>query len=97
MKHRYWVYILTNKNKTTLYVGVTRGLEIRVEQHTNNAGKLKTFAGRYNCHHLVYFEEFKYIDKAIKREKQLKAWPRADKVALIEGVNPDWVFLDPPW
>ena len=86
----YWTYIVTNKNKTVLYVGVTGNLLRRVEQHRNNAGKRTTFAGRYNCYYLVYYEGFGWARDAIYREKQLKAWPRAQKLALINTENPAW-------
>jgi putative endonuclease len=68
--HNYWVYILTNKPKGVLYIGVTGGIDDRMERHI--AGKGSAFAAKYNVKRLVYFEEFQYIEDAIKREKQLK-------------------------
>ena len=92
--HKYWVYFVTNKSKTTLYIGVTNDLKIRLEQHYNNRGDNTTFAGRYHCFNLVYYEEYKYIDKAIKREKQLKKWSRKKKEFLISTKNKNWTFLN---
>ncbi|MCR8666500.1 GIY-YIG nuclease family protein [Aestuariibaculum sp. M13] len=87
----YYVYILTNKNHTVLYVGRTKQLNIRLKQHRNNSQK--TFTGRYNVHKLVYFETTKYVNNAIKREKQIKKWNRQWKINLINGLNPDWKDL----
>jgi len=80
MKKSY-VYILTNKNNTVLYIGVTSDLALRLEQHKNKY--LKGFTSRYNCDKLVYFEEFLDINQAIVREKQLKADNRNKKEELI--------------
>ncbi len=87
-----FVYILTNKNNTTLYVGVTANLEQRIKQHRSKVDK-KSFTARYNLDKLVYFESFQMIGDAIAREKQLKAGNRAKKIALIESENPNWVEL----
>ena len=92
----YFVYIITNKNKTVLYTGVTNNLVLRLQQHAANAegGKKNTFTGRYACHYLLYFEEHRYILNAIAREKQIKGWTRAKKEALIKSINPGMGFLD---
>jgi putative endonuclease len=90
--HKYWVYIITNPNKTIIYIGVTNNLSLRLKQHYNNRGSNDSFAGKYYCYNLVYFEEFKYINKAIAREKQLKKWTRVKKDKLISSNNPDWHF-----
>ena len=87
-----FVYILTNKNNTTLYVGVTANLEQRIKQHRSKVDK-KSFTARYNLDKLVYFESFQMIGDAIAREKQLKAGNRAKKIALIESENPNWVEI----
>lgn len=93
--HHYFVYITTNKNKTTLYVGVTNDLPLRLQQHHDDAlGLQKHFAGRYSCYHLVYYEYFQDIEEAIAREKQLKGWRRSKKEALIVSFNPQWRFLN---
>ncbi|MHA7941836.1 GIY-YIG nuclease family protein [Formosa sp. 3Alg 14/1] len=89
--HVYYVYILTNKNHTVLYLGRTKQLKVRLIQHKNNS--IKTFTGRYNVYKLVYFETTKYINNAIKRERQLKKWNREWKINLINGLNPDWKDL----
>ncbi len=88
-----YVYILTNKNNTTLYVGVTANLERRLKQHRSDLN-LKSFTSRYKLYKLVYFEEYQMIGDAIAREKQIKAGSRAKKIALIEKENPDWNNLD---
>ena len=85
MYKRYYTYILSNKNDTTLYIGVTNDLERRVAEH--RSGTIPGFTQKYNCHKLVYFEEYSDIDQAIAREKQLKKWPRPKKEALIDTKN----------
>ncbi len=76
-----------------LYTGVTNDLENRVFQH--KAKQIDGFTKKYNIHRLVYFEAFGDIRDAIAREKQIKGWLRAKKVALIESVNPRWRELSP--
>jgi putative endonuclease len=92
--HIYYVYIVTNPSKTCLYVGVTNNLANRLHQHYENRGDDNSWAGKYYCYKLVHFEVFKYIDKAIAREKQIKSWRREKKNALINGNNPNWNFLN---
>tara|TARA_R110002049_G_scaffold81007_1_gene205992 strand:+ start:227 stop:514 length:288 start_codon:yes stop_codon:yes gene_type:complete len=87
-----YVYILTNKNNTTLYVGVTSNLKQRILQHKERQDK-KSFTARYNLDKLVYYEAYQMIGDAIGREKQLKAGSRAKKIALIESMNPEWLDL----
>ena len=87
-----YIYILTNKNNTTLYVGVTAYLKERITQHKEKHDK-KSFTARYNLNKLVYYEAYQDIGEAIGREKQLKAGSRAKKVILIEKENPDWKDL----
>lgn len=86
--HNYWVYILTNKPRGTLYIGVTGGIDDRMERHIKGEGS--RFTAKYKLKKLVYFEEFQYIDDAIQREKQLKNWHRQWKINLIEEDNPNW-------
>ena len=86
--HNYWVYIVTNKPNGTLDIGVTSGIDDRIERHKNGEGSV--FTTKYKLHSLVYFEEFQFIDDAIKREKQLKNWHRQWKINLIEEKNPNW-------
>jgi len=90
--HKYWLYIVTNPNRSVLYIGVTNNLKLRLDQHYRNRGKRDSFAGKYYCHNLILFEEFNYINDAIAREKQLKKWSRSKKVWLIEKTNPNWEF-----
>ena len=93
--HNYFVYITTNKNKTTLYTGVTNHLPHRLWQHKESAKKTKmTYAGKYNCYNLIYYEHFDYIQDAIDREKEIKGWTRKKKEALINSFNPNWRFLN---
>jgi len=87
-----FVYILTNKNKTTLYIGVTNDLQRRLNEHKEGIGC--KFTKRYNVHYLIYYEKFDDISLAIVREKQLKHWSRSKKEKFIERINPEWNFLD---
>lgn len=90
----FWVYILTNWKKTVLYVGVTNNLCRRLMEHYRNSGKKATFAGRYYCYNLVYYEWYQYADQAIVREKEIKKMLRQTKEALITESNPDWTFFN---
>ena len=87
----YFVYMVTNKGRTTLYIGVTNSLMRRVFQHRQ--GELPGFSARYNTNRLVYYETFNDVRDAIAREKQLKGWSRRKKEALIDGMNPKWTDL----
>ena len=84
-----YVYIMTNKNKTTLYIGVTNNLCRRVYEHKNHLIK-NTFTAKYNLEYCIYFEEFQYFDLAIQREKELKKWNRQKKEAHNNKKNPEW-------
>ncbi|RXJ50228.1 GIY-YIG nuclease family protein [Gelidibacter gilvus] len=84
-----FIYILTNKNNTTLYVGVSSDIVERVGQHKMKLNK-NCFTARYNLDKLVYYEVFQMIGDAIGREKQLKGGSRADKIVLINRLNPEW-------
>ena len=92
--HIYCVYITTNPDQTTLYVGITNNLKARLIQHYENRGQPETFAGRYYCFNLVYYESTQYVLSAIMREKQIKKWRRSKKEALINSFNPEWKFLN---
>ena len=87
-----YVYIMTNKNKTTLYVGVTNNLIRRVYEHKKHLIK-GSFTDQYNLEYCVYYEEFTYFDLAINREKVLKKWNRQKKEDLINKKNPEWKEL----
>ena len=82
------VYILASKRNGTLYTGVTSDLSRRVWQHKND--QVEGFTKKYGVHTLVYYEWHDDMRSAIVREKQIKKWNRAWKLALIEGVNPEW-------
>lgn len=85
----YYVYILASQRNGTLYVGVTNNIDRRVEEHKSKIHP-KSFSAQYNVNKLVYYETYKYILTAIKREKQLKKWRRKWKLKLIETDNPQW-------
>ncbi len=92
MKREGYIYIMTNKHNTTLYIGVTSDLINRVFEHKNKVYP-SSFTARYNLSKLVYFEEYNSIEDAIHREKQLKAGSRDKKVNLINNFNPTWIDL----
>ncbi|MEQ9090471.1 MAG: GIY-YIG nuclease family protein [Balneola sp.] len=84
-----YVYILTNIERTTLYIGVTSNINQRVWDH--NQGKGSKFTAKYKLTILIYAEEFDSISDAIAREKQLKAWRKDWKWELIKKSNPDLI------
>jgi putative endonuclease len=93
-ERRYFVYIMSSASKT-LYTGLTNSIRRRTREH-----KLKLvsgFAAKYNINRLVYYESFVDVRNAIEREKQIKAWTRAKRVALIDSVNPKWDDLSREW
>jgi putative endonuclease len=87
----YYVYIMTNKHNTVLYIGVTNNLKKRVWEHKN--GVHEGFTKKYNINKLVYYEFFEDIKLAIEREKLLKGCSRKDKLVLIEKENKVWKDL----
>jgi len=91
---QYYVYIMTNRSRT-LYTGVTSDLERRVYEHKRKL--VPGFTAKYRIKQLVYFEVTQDVHAAIAREKQIKGWLRAKKVALIESVNPEWNDLSVGW
>ncbi len=91
---QYYVYIMANVSRT-LYTGVTNNLERRVYEHKEKTAP--GFTSTYNINRLVYYEDFADIRDAIAREKQIKGWLRAKKIALIESVNPKWNDLSEEW
>ena len=84
----FWVYILTNKNRTVLYIGMTNSLSRRVHQHRSDESE--GFAATYQCRRLVCYEHYRNVSDAIARETQLKKWRREKKLALINRMNPQW-------
>jgi putative endonuclease len=91
---RYYVYIIASRS-LTLYTGVTGDLFHRILQHKK--GEIEGFTRKYKINRLVYYETFKYINSAIAREKQVKAWTRAKRLALIQSMNPAWQDLAESW
>jgi putative endonuclease len=90
----YFVYILTNKQKTVLYTGVTNDLQQRILEHYSQRGNDSSFAGKYHAYFLVYYESHPYINNAISREKEIKAWRRDKKMKLVAEINPKLDFLN---
>ena len=86
-----WVYFMTNRRNGVLYVGVTSDLAKRAWEHRE--GVVEGFTRRYRLKRLVYAEHHPDIRNAIQREKNIKHWPRAWKIELIESQNPDWADL----
>ena len=90
----HYVYIMTNVSRT-LYTGVTNDLRRRVYEHKHKLAE--GFTRRYNATLLAYYEATPDVRSAITREKQIKGWVRARKIALIEAVNPQWLDLSADW
>ena len=88
---QYYVYILTNKTNTVLYIGVINDLVRRIFEHKNKL--VEGFTKKYNLNKLIYYEVTKDISSAIEREKQLKNWHRDWKVNIINSFNPIWKDL----
>jgi putative endonuclease len=89
----FYIYILASRIGGTLYIGVTNDLVRRVYEH--KSATAESFTRDHNVNRLVYFECFEDIEAAIHREKRLKKWKRAWKIALIEKDNPNWNDLYP--
>ena len=87
MQRGGYTYIMSSRTGT-LYTGVTSKLEVRVWQHKH--GTFAGFSSKYSCIRLVHCEAFDSITEAIDREKTIKGWRRAKKIALIEDTNPEW-------
>lgn len=95
MLHNFFVYIVTNGYRTTLYIGITNDIQKRLSQHYFDSQNSKqSFTGKYNCIYLVYYEGFQYPKEAIAREKELKKWRREKKNNLISNFNPKWETLN---
>jgi len=91
----YFVYILTNITNSTLYIGVTNNIQRRIFEHRE--GKVDSFTRKYRLHRLIYYEEYKSIEEAIEREKQLKNWHRKWKFNLIKKTNSNLDDLSRNW
>lgn len=94
MSKEYYVYMMTNKSRT-LYIGVTNDLLRRVHEHKNKL--VPGFTSKYNIQFLVYYESTSSIQVALEREKQIKGWLRAKKIALIDSLNPESKDLSDAW
>ena len=86
-----YIYIMSNKRDGTLYIGVTSNLSRRIWEHREKI--VEGLTARYGLDHLVHYESFDDIRDALQREKNMKHWPRAWKLALIHEMNPDWEDL----
>ena len=91
--YTFYVYILTNANKSVLYIGMTNSLKRRLVEHYNKRNP-QSFTAKYNCHHLIYYEIYQYVYDAMARETQLKKWSRKKKEALIKTKNPNFNSLN---
>ena len=87
-----YIYIITNFDRTTLYIGVTSDLIRRIYEHKNHIFE-GSFSDKYNCGICVYYEKFNDINQAFDRETQLKKWSRNKKANLINSKNPGWMSL----
>ena len=95
MNKTYAVYILTNYNETTFYIGVTGNLQKRIWEHKNKV--VEGFTKKYNVDRLVYYELTEDVESALNREKQLKRWHRQWKINLIKEMNPEFKDLSLDW
>lgn len=87
-ERQYYVYILTNKRNGTLYTGMTNDLARRVFEHRSKA--VPGFTKKYDLTRLAWYEVHGTLESAYQREKRIKEWKRAWKIALIEALNPEW-------
>ncbi len=88
---KYYVYLITNQNNTTLYCGVTNDIYRCINEHNDKV--VTGFSEKYKLNKLVYVEEYGCINDALRREKQLKGWRREKKNALINRDNAEWKDL----
>jgi putative endonuclease len=88
---QYYVYLICNKNNTTIYTGITSDLKRRIWEHKNKT--TKGFSSKYNLYKLLYYEIYNDPENAIIREKQIKSGSREKKIELIESMNPKWIDL----
>jgi len=91
MNKQYYIYIMTNKNHTVLYIGVTNNLKRRVYEHKEKL--INGFTTKCNINKLVYYEVYEDISNAISREKQIKSGSRQKKINLINNINKEWKDL----
>ena len=89
----HYIYVVTNPGRTTLYTGVTNNLQRRLSEHRANRGNPASFAGKYYCYKLLYYEQCPCVSNAIAREKEIKLMGREQKEQLIRQENPQMNFL----
>jgi putative endonuclease len=89
----FYTYITTNPAKTTYYTGMTNNITRRMQEHKENKGNRKTFAGKYYCYKLIYYETFEKPMEAINRETEIKKLSRVEKEELIKSKNPKMNFI----
>src|SRR4051812_15916314 len=92
--YRFWVYIMGSRTGT-LYTGVTNTVYGRTMTH--KSGEEPGFTSRYGCDRLLWYEEHSHVNVAIAREKEIKGWTRAKKLALIRSMNPRFEDLARSW
>lgn len=91
--YNYFTYITCNPRKTVFYTGITNDLEVRMKKHYLNRGKPDTFACKYFCYKLLYYEYFTDVNMAIEREKEIKDLSHDRKMELIRTANPYFRFV----
>ena len=91
----FWIYIVTNRNHSVLYIGVTNSLSRRAWEHGEGAGA--SVPTTYRCNKLIYYEHYTDADEPFARETQLKKWSRIKKIRLIVAQNPTWQDLSAEW
>ncbi|HBX66133.1 MAG: endonuclease [Balneola sp.] len=89
-----YTYIVTNPGRKVLYVGVTNDLRRRIVEHYLERGSQKSFAGRYYCFNLIWYDSFPSMHEAIQAEKRIKGKKRKWKEDLVSQINPSWNFLN---
>ena len=94
-EYRFFVYMLTNSSRRSLYTGFTSTFRRRIWEHKNHV--FPGFSDEYNVTRLVWFERYQYANNAIAREKQIKRWNRRKKMWLVEQMNPGWKDLAAVW
>ena len=95
MDKQSYIYIITNRYNSTLYIGVTSNLIKRIWEHKNKV--VEGFTKKYNVDRLVYYELTEDVESALNREKQLKRWHRQWKINLIKEMNPEFKDLSENW
>ena len=95
MHERYYYTYIVASRSLTHHIGMTGDLDKRIFEHKKKL--FDGFSATYHCNRLVWFERYAHASSAIAREKQLKGWTRAKKIALIKKSNPTWIDLSEEW